>query len=164
MYLLIIPPLCADLVENLAKACAALTTAARKILQSKDTTSNHPGPTADDDGYVTAVSSISITVLELWSSLGAVWGTAAHGDMKAKVHVPVQSGMHSWSDPKLQATIKPSFSLLMTLIHMQSHGSTSTSSLLVFNRSHAAIWDAIFAAIAYISSNDMAYVCSEGMT
>lgn len=139
-------------------ACEACASALHSFLQDRQTQTNPATATAPAVADTTAISSLSTTLLELWSSLGSIRGAVAQGDFNANAQVPVQSCMHSWSDPRLQATIQPSFSLLLALVKL--HPLRSDSSL--FSLTKAPIWDAVFSASAYICSDGIAE-SSEGV-
>lgn len=139
-------------------ACEACASALHSFLQDRQTQTSPATATAPAVADATAISSLSTILLELWSSLGLIWGAVAQGDFDANAQVPVQSCMHSWSDPRLQATIQPSFSLCLALVKL--HPLRSDSSL--FSLTKAPIWDAVFSASAYICSDGIAEL-SEGV-
>lgn len=161
---------CAGFISNLGKACSALAATVNSTflqpLQQRPGRPTHSDTstkaTADDaqvndDDAMTATHSISNTLLELWSILGPLCGSstaATSGNLPAKVKVPFECLMHSWSDPQVLSTIEPAFSLLMAVMHLQSLCScTAGSSLLSEAASKEAIWRAVHSASACLCSD-----------
>lgn len=98
----------------------------------------------------------------MWSVMGAVWGAAERSDA-ARVADHITRNI--WVTPVLQATIRPTFCLILALLDLEcSYSSRSTTdtassrdtdSSSLFSPSQAYIWESVFVASSDICNAAM---------
>lgn len=110
----------AGYIDAVAKACTALAAAVKRTFLQSDAP---PLSAAAQKAHITAISSIAAALLLVWCDLGAVWAAISLKDVTAEEKN--NCSMYRWSEPELQVTIQPFFSLVMTLLRLEAYQTSS---------------------------------------